>query len=287
MLKREVKRAYRQLNAVNRKETEKKLDLQFWDKDLQKLAETINAQIDLTKQATAEKRQQENELKQAIANISHDIRTPLTSILGYIQFLEQDNRSQYTAIIKRGALRLKDLLEDFFELSLIESTDYLLKPEHIKMNQLLSEVLVGFYDQFHQANLQPTIDMPTQELTMIADSSAVKRVIENLVLNTIKHAHSNVLIRLEQEGHIVRLMISNEVTNLSEKDVNHLFQRFYKGDKTRAENGTGLGLAIAKSLMQKMNGQLSAELQNNRLTIICEWRWDNSYSQVLGIVNKK
>lgn len=278
MLKREVKRAYRQLIAVNRKETEKKLDLQFWDKDLQKLAETINAQIDLTKQATAEKRQQENELKQAIANISHDIRTPLTSILGYIQFLEQDNRSQYTAIIKRGALRLKDLLEDFFELSLIESTDYLLKPEHIKMNQLLSEVLVGFYDQFYQANLQPTIDMPTQELTMSADSSAVKRVIENLVLNTIKHAHSNVLIRLEQEGHIVRLMISNEVTNLSEKDVNHLFQRFYKGDKTRAENGTGLGLAIAKSLMQKMNGQLSAELQNNRLTIICEWRWDNSYS---------
>lgn len=272
MLKREIKRAYHQLVAVNQKQTEKKLDLQFWDKDLQKLAETINTQIDLTKLATAEKRQQENELKQAIANISHDIRTPLTSILGYIQFLEQDNHSQYTAIVKRGALRLKDLLEDFFELSLIESTDYLLKPECIKMNQLLLEVLVGFYEQFHQANLQPTIDIPTQELTMIADPSAVKRVIENLVLNTIKHAHANVVIRLEQEEHTVRLMISNEVTDVSAEDVNRLFQRFYKGDKTRAENGTGLGLTIAKSLMFKMDGQLSAQLQNNILTIICEWR---------------
>jgi len=215
-------------------------------------------------------------LKQAVANISHDIRTPMTSLLGYIQFLESDDlssekRTEYITIIKSGALRLKVLLEDFFELSLIESEDYPLKMEKIKLHHLLLEVLVVFYEQFNQQNLEPVLHIPEEEISIIADPSAVKRVIENLVLNAIKHSSGNVTIRLEKLHSSKKLIISNDVSQLSENDIIFLFDRFYKADKTRSEKGTGLGLSIAKSLMLKMDGKLTAKLKDNELSIICEW----------------
>src|SRR5690606_34164610 len=116
LLKREIKRAEKQLIELNNHQTEKKIDLVFMDKDIENLVKEINNQIDETKQATTEKRRKENELKQAIANISHDIRTPMTSILGYIQFLESDElpleiKAEYMKVVKSGALRLKALLE--------------------------------------------------------------------------------------------------------------------------------------------------------------------------------
>lgn len=277
VLIKEIKRVEKQLNEFNNKNTEKKINLAFFDKNLEQLASKINSQIDFTMQANAEKRRKENELKQAIASISHDIRTPMTSILGYIQFLESkelssEKRTEYTSIIRNGALRLKVLLEDFFELSIIESEDYPLKMEKIKMNHLVLEVLVGFFEQFDQRHLEPILDIPEEEIIIIADSSAVKRVIENLVLNAIKYASGNVSIRLEKSQSFIHLIISNTVSELGEKDIVFLFDRFYKADKTRSEKGTGLGLSIAKSLMIKMQGDLTSELKENELSMICEWK---------------
>jgi len=276
LLKREIKRAEKQLNELNNNKTDKKVDLIFFDKDMEKLVKEINIQIDVTKQANAEKRRKENELKQAIANISHDIRTPMTSILGYIQFLEStelsaEKKAEYTAVVKSGALRLKVLLEDFFELSIIESADYPLKPEKVNLSQLVLEVLVGFYEQFYQHGLEPALHIPEEEINIIADSSAVKRVIENLVVNAIKHSNGNVSIRLEKMQSSVQLVISNNVEQLNEHDINHLFDRFYKADKTRTEKSTGLGLSIAKSLMTKMGGDLTAALKDDQLSMICKW----------------
>lgn len=276
LLKKEIKSATKQLRQYNSKKTGKKIDMSYYDKDFEELAVEINHQIDFTVQANAEKRHKENELKQAIANISHDIRTPMTSILGYIQFLESDElpsetRKQYITTIKTGALRLKALLKDFFELSLIESEDYPLKLEKIKLNQLLLEVLVGFYDQFNHHNLEPELQIPEEEISIIADPSAVKRVVENLINNAIKHSDGNVSISLEQSHSSVQLIVSNAVSRLSENDLVFLFDRFYKGDKIRSEKGTGLGLSIAKSLMIKMQGKLTSELKDTKLVMICEW----------------
>jgi signal transduction histidine kinase len=277
LLKKDIKSVAKQLNELNNQKTRKKIDIVYYDKDFEKLASQINDQIDLMLQAYAEKRRTENELKQAIANISHDIRTPMTSILGYIQFLElgeipPEKRAEYMTIIKNGALRLKALLEDFFELSLIESSDYPLKMERIKLNQLLLEVSIGFYDQFHQQNMEPSIHIPREEISIIADPSAVKRVLENLILNAMKHSSGNVTIRLEKLHSSAQLVVSNSVSHLTESDIIFFFDRFYKADKTRSENSTGLGLSIAKSLMLKMDGNLTAQLEDNELSMICEWK---------------
>ena len=275
-LKNEIKRTTRQLNELNNNVTAKKLDIHFIDRDFEKLAKEINNQIDLTKKAKAEKRLTENELKQAISYISHDIRTPMTSILGYIQFLESDEitpemRKEYTSVVKDSASRLKVLLEDYFDLSIIEQTDYPVKIEVIKLNHLILEVLVGFYEEFNKRNLEPTINIPDHDIIIMADPSAVKRVIENLVVNAIRHSSGQVTIQLKKCNASVQLTISNSVIQLSVQDLHHMFDRFYKADQTRTGKGTGLGLPIAKSLMEKMNGSLTAELMENKLFMKCEW----------------
>lgn len=276
-LKEEIKRATRQLGELNKNITEKKIDLHNFDRDFEELAKEINNQIDLTKKAKAEKRVTENELKQAISYISHDIRTPMTSILGYIQFLESDEltpemRKEYTCIIKNSAERLKVLLEHFFELSIIEQADYPIKIEVIKINHLILEVLLGFYEEFNKRNLEPVLNMPDHDIIIMADPSAVKRVIENLVINAIRHSSGNVAIQLKKLNTSVQLTISNSVNELNEQDLHHMFDRFYKADQTRTGKGTGLGLPIAKSLMEKMNGSITAELKNQELNMICEWK---------------
>ncbi|MFB7142323.1 sensor histidine kinase [Gottfriedia sp. NPDC056225] len=255
---------------------DKKIDLKYFDKDIENLAVEINKQVDLTRKSKAEKRLSENELKQAISYISHDIRTPMTSILGYIQFLESEEittemRKEYTNIIKNSAQRLKVLLEDFFELSIIDQIDYPMKLEKIKLNQLILEVLLGFYEEFNKRNLEPTIEIPNTEIMIMADSSAVKRVIENLIINAIKHSCGNINICLEKSKASTQLTISNSVNELGESDLQRMFDRFYKADQTRTGKGTGLGLPIAKSLMEKMNGNISAEYKENKLFMKCEW----------------
>lgn len=275
-LKNEIKRTTRQLKELNKNVTEKKLDIHFIDRDFEKLAMEINNQIDLTKKAKAEKRLTENELKQAISYISHDIRTPMTSILGYIQFLESDEitpdmRKEYTSVVKDSASRLKVLLEDYFDLSIIEQTDYPVKIEVIKLNHLILEVLVGFYEEFNKRNLEPTINIPDYDIIIMADPSAVKRVIENLVVNAIRHSSGQVTIQLKKCNASVQLTISNSVIQLSVQDLHHMFDRFYKADQTRTGKGTGLGLPIAKSLMEKMSGSLTADLMENQLFMKCEW----------------
>lgn len=277
LLKKEIKRATKQLEELNNNRVDKKIDIRYFDRDIEKLTKEINYQIDLTKKAKAEKRVTENELKQAISYISHDIRTPMTSILGYIQLLESDEltsemRSEYTSVIKNGAKRLKVLLEDFFELSIIEQADYPVKIESVKLNQLIVEVLVGFYEQFNARNLKPIITIPDHDIIILADPSAVKRVIENLVVNAIMHSSGNVTIQLEKGSSSVQLTISNSVHQISEQDLQNMFNRFYKADKTRTGKGTGLGLPIAKSLMEKTNGKLTVELMGNQLTMKCEWK---------------
>ncbi len=276
LLKKEIKRTTQQLQALNKNIIEKKIDLQYFDKDIEILTAEINKQIDETRKSKAEKRLSENELKQAISYISHDIRTPMTSILGYIQFLESDeitseNRKEYTNIIKNSARRLKVLLEDFFELSIIDQIDYPMKLEKIKLNQLILEVLLGFYEEFNNRNLEPAIDIPNTEMVIMADSSAVKRVVENLIINAIKHSSGNINIRLEKSNKSIQLSISNSVSEFNESDLHRMFDRFYKADQTRTGKGTGLGLPIAKSLMEKMNGNITAEFKENRLFMKCEW----------------
>lgn len=275
-LKKELKTISEQLQSYNSQMTNKKVDMALFEKNIENLGIEINTLIDLHVQEKRKRIIFENELKQTIANISHDLRTPLTSILGYIQMAEyndvpENERKEYITIAKNRAKRLETLLNDFFELSVIESADYKLKSEEINLRNLTIDVLMSFYDRFQEERMEPTISMPEYDLYIFSDMSALTRVVENLIANSLKHSDGNIMISLEKKDSRARLLVKNDAHSLTEEEVDRIFDRFYMADKSRSDKNTGLGLSIVKSLMEKMNGTLSGSLQNGQLLIVCEW----------------
>lgn len=275
--KKEIKKISNQLQSYNNRKTNKKVDLALIDKDIENLGLEINKLIDLYVAENRNKIRFENDHKQAVANISHDLRTPLTSILGYIQIAQSedvtaDEKMELLSIAQNRAKRLESLLNDFFELSVIESADYHLKSERINLKNLTIDVVMSFYDRFNEKNMKPIIDMPEDDVFMTGDASAVTRVIENLISNAITHSDGNMTISLEENNSTVRLIIKNDAHLLTEKDVDRMFERFYMADQSRTGKSTGLGLSIVKGLMEKMNGTITGEVINEQLSIICEWK---------------
>ena len=275
-IKKELKNILNQLKNYNIRKTEKKIDITLLDKDIEKMTIEINNLIDLHALSNIEKKSAERELKQAIANISHDLRTPLTSILGYIQLIEKpevtdEERKEYLAIAKDRAKRLQILLNDFFFFFVIESVDHSLKLGKLGLNSIVEEIVINLYDKFNEQQIVPSIKIPQEQMNIIGDESAIKRVIENLVINAIRYSDGNVSITLERNNTKINLTISNDVKDITEKDVELFFNRFYTADQTRSGKGTGLGLSIAKALMDKMNGKLSAELKDSWLYVKCSW----------------
>jgi len=276
-LKKELKKIGKQLQAYNKQRTNKKIDMALLDENIENLGVEINQLIDLHVREKRERIRVENELKQTIANMSHDLRTPLTSILGYIQMAESDEipeteRKEYISIAKKRAIRLEALLTDFFELSVIESTDYLLRSEKINIKNLAIDTLMSFFDRFNEKDIKPTIHILENNLYVNSDKSAITRVIENLISNSLKHSDGNIMISLEEKDSRARLIVKNDAHSLTEKEVDRMFNRFYMADKSRTGKNTGLGLSIVKSLMDKMNGTITGHLHDGKLSIICEWQ---------------
>src|SRR5699024_4546039 len=218
-LKNQLKQMTRQLEQYNRQETDKKVDIALIDNELEALAVETNRLIDTIVDIKASKRRTENELKQAVSNMSHDLRTPLTSILGYIQMAESDDvsddeKKEYLSVAKKRAKRLETLLNGFFELSVIESMDYQLQSERLNIKNLTWDTLIGFYDRFNEKQIEPHISLPDHDIFITSDEAAVTRVIENLISNAITYSGGSVSISLEERESTTAITISNDAPAL-------------------------------------------------------------------------
>lgn len=223
----------------------------------------------------------ENNLRQTIADMSHDLRTPLTSIIGYIQLMglhniDENEKKEYINIAGQRAKTLENLLNDFYELSLIESMDYEINLKKLNITKVLQEEVLARYADFAGRGIKPDIEIPDENIYIIADEKCIERVIENLLSNSIKYAKDKVNIVLKSEKDSAMLKISNTASNITDEDAEKIFDRFYMADKTRSGNGTGLGLSIVKGLVQKMNGTVSADLKDNVLSIYCRFKAANN-----------
>jgi len=277
-LKKEIKKVKKQLDSYNKREGNKKIDIALIDQDLENLVAEINKLIDLHNLEKQKRMNTEAEQKKAIANMSHDLRTPLTSIQGYIQMAEKENlsseeRKELLQIASERAKRLEILLNDFFTLSMIEANDYEMTIERVNLRKITIEVLMSFYDRFQEKSLEPEIHLPEKDIFIMVDETAVMRVLENLISNALNHSDGGIAITLQEKDEEVNLIVSNNAFNLTEHDVQHLFDRFYMADRSRSKSSTGLGLSIAKSLMGKMDGNITAQLNEGRLVVICKWKY--------------
>lgn len=277
LVKREIRSLAKQLRRYNDGESAAKLAIGMPDRDLETLASEINRHTDFIVRANAERRRKEEELRQAVANISHDLRTPLTSIFGYIQLLGSrdlpaEERDEALGVIRKRTMRLQALLNDFYELAMIDSTDYALKPSKIRLDKLLPEILMSFHDQLTEKGLTPSLASDAQSIEVRADESALRRVVENLIVNAIRHARGKLDVKLEVHSGSAVLTFANEAPQLSGTDTEQLFNRFYMADASRSGVASGLGLSIARGLMGKMGGTLTAEMRGNALCFVCKWK---------------
>ncbi|WP_242977991.1 sensor histidine kinase [Clostridium botulinum] len=143
----------------------------------------------------------------------------------------------------------------------------------VNLTNIMRDEILSLYEAFQDKGLKPKINILDKPIFIMSDKDSLERIIDNLLSNTLKYAEKDIEINLEESNDKVILKISNICTSIDEKDVLYMFDRFYMADKVRKGQGTGLGLSIVKSLMEKMDGIITSKFEQNRVSIICEWKY--------------
>ena len=240
------------------------------------LMDQINILLELRAADEASYRDREQALRRQIANVSHDLRTPLTSIMGYLQLLEGENlseadRREYLEVVAGRAKALQTLITSFYDLSRLEGGEYPISLERVEPGKILSGLLASFYGDFEGAGFQVEVSLE-DGAAILADQGGVTRVYTNLIRNALDHGRKTLAVRLYQEGDQVVTAFTNGCTGLTEEDLPHVFDRFYTADKTRTGHNTGLGLAIVKALAGQMGGAAAALLEGDCFTVQVSWK---------------
>lgn len=272
----EINRLTLELKKLNSEGKIEKLRLSLPNKNIENLIVEINTLID-------DKRKMENiykgkdmELREAIANMSHDLRTPLTSIMGYVYLLNDDKldkeeRKEYLKIIEKRSLVLNDLITNFYGLSRIQADQYEIKLEPVNLELVLGEIIAAFYETLDYKFGEPEINIEEGLGPVLADKQALNRIFTNLIENIIKHGEGEVKISLKKKNKYIVMEFSNKAEDLESKDVNRIFEKFFTKDRMRTGQNTGLGLAIVKLLVEKQGQKIEAKKVGNRLVINIIW----------------
>lgn len=247
------------------------------DKDVENLVENINLIFDSKQKVVAEKKKKEEELRASISNMSHDLRTPLTSIIGYLQMIKSEKSSEadkkeYIDIVEKRTKSLQKLISSFYDLSRIEGNEYNFNYKKVNLSNVLCENIAVFYNDFINNNIEPVIEIEEGIKEIISDEGAITRIFSNLIANMIKHGENYVKISLKQENNIIITEFTNKSTGLTQENVDKLFNRFYTVDNSRSDRNTGLGLYITKVLVEKLGYDITAKLENENLKIKIVWK---------------
>lgn len=238
------------------------------EKHMKELLCSLNSLLDEMQKERKRYETQEREFQQQIETISHDLRTPLTVILGYIKLYKKEHAKQIAldsdlaemiTTLESKSETMKNLVTQFYDYSRIHAGDYALRLDSIDIAKMLRESLMGNYQVLEHADLNVDVAIPEHPVWVLGSESALERIFVNLLQNVSRYAESFFQIAIYEDKDFVELSFVNDTSLLSEDDLPHLFERFYMQDSSRNQNGTGLGLTVAKSLAEEMNGELSVE----------------------------
>ena len=245
------------------------IDISSRDRTMRKLADEINLQLRLLRKERQRYQHGDLELKEAVTNISHDLRTPLTAISGYLDLLDREEKSEniqrYLSQIKNRTEVLKCLTEELFRYSVVSSSQDL-NPEHIDIVRALEDCLLSFYAGLQEKGIQPEIELPEEPIYRELDAGAVNRIFSNIISNALKYSDGDLSIKMDKSGCVT---FSNTAHNLTAVTVGRLFDRFYTVEANR--NSTGLGLSIAKLLIERMGGCIEAIYHHGKLEIMVKF----------------
>ena len=266
LVRRSLSQISEDLAARLSEDTNVLIDVASGDKAVRELAAGLNRQL-------AELRRQRNrfehgdlELKEAITNISHDLRTPLTSIYGYLSLLKDEELTEegrvYLEAIEERAAAIRALTDELFAYTLAASESEDLPRQPIDVRAVLENSLSSYYAVFKEKGIQPQISLPEQKVERLLNEGALNRIFENIISNAVKYTDGDFRVELSDDG---AATFANHAAGLSEVQVERLFDRFYTVNTAR--KSTGLGLAIARTLVEKMGGRIGASYEEQVLKV--------------------
>ncbi len=266
VLRHSLREAAEELDEKLRTDTNTLISISTGDRAMQSLVTHINRQLQAPRRERLRLHSGNAELTAAVTNISHDLRTPLTALCGYLDLLEQEPQTEaaarYLAVIRERTDAMRALTEEFFRYSVLTATADELHTEPVCLNDVLEQSLAGFYGALSARGITPSVQLPEEKVIRPLDAAALRRVFDNILSNAAKYSDGDLAVVLAPDGEVT---FSNRASALSRVEAARLFDRFYTVDSARGS--TGLGLSIAKLLTEKLHGTISADYENETLRI--------------------
>ena len=248
-------------------ETNTLISISCGDRYVRRLASDINGQLRRLRNSRHRYESGDQELRDAVTNMSHDIRTPLTAICGYLDLLERaeldDTAKRYVAIIRNRTDVLKHLADELFSYSIVASAKAPEEFEDISINDVLEESFAGYYAALTENGIEPQIQIPKRDIRCLSDKASLTRIFGNVISNAVKYSHGDLRAILTEDGMVT---FSNRAPGLDTVMAGRLFDRFYTVETGR--DSTGLGLSIAKLLTERLGGKIYSEFNEGVLSIV-------------------
>lgn len=268
--RREIKSMSEQLREIKTQDTNQLVHAQSGNRACEELIHEINAILREARAAQIQYRQRSHALEHMLTNISHDLRTPLTSAMGYMGIirssqLSREELEQEIEIIEKKLFRLEELINSFFEFSRILSSDRQPETEELNLVAVLEEAIAHYYDDYCGQGRKISFVHDSSKLAICSNRSMLLRIFDNLIGNGLKHGIGDVSITLT-ETDSVRIRFENALSDPA-LDMDRIFDEFYTTDISRTKGSTGLGLAIAKQFTQMLGGEISGEYKGERFAV--------------------
>lgn len=266
LIKKTIREIEKSFTYILESDTNNIVTISSLDKDIKNLTINLNKNLMELRKQKLQYKNGNQELKKIITNISHDLRTPLTVINGYIDLLQKENKNveqeRYIKIIKEKIYELKELTEQLFGFSKTVDIDLEVKKEECCLNDILEESLANYYNQFKEKNIIPKISISNKKINKMVNKIAIIRIFENILSNALKYSNGNFEVIMNDDGIIT---FSNKANSLDTITVQKIFDRYFTVEN--AKESTGIGLAIAKQLIEQNMGKITAKYVNGYLII--------------------
>lgn len=273
LLKHSIREVSSELDDITRNLEENRiLKLLSPQRELETLLLSMNHTLEQVRKERISYEKREQAFQRQLEDLSHDLRTPLTAIQGYLKLIDQEEldseAQEYLEVIRRRSANLQYLMNQFYEFSTLLSGNYKMEPRQIDLARMCREQLLGNYQRLEATGIEVQVRIPEKPVFIQADENALSRILGNLMQNAARYAKHRLEIEIIEIEKEVILLCSNDAENVAEEDIRRMFEHFYIGDRARNQGGTGLGLAISRQLAEQMGGTMTVEskkLENSRI----------------------